>query len=92
MLTRIQNLLVFRLEQLMMRGPFARFGFVLVVLALVVVLLPDLPQTFKVVLLLPVPGAGRRWSLLVVLVPCCRSEKFKCSSLTLSPPNKLLSA
>ncbi|MDJ0891380.1 MAG: hypothetical protein QNK18_09345 [Gammaproteobacteria bacterium] len=35
MLGRIKNWLVFQLEQLMMRGTFARFGFVLGVLALV---------------------------------------------------------
>jgi len=34
MFSRIKNSLIFRLERLMMRGPIARFGFVLVLLAL----------------------------------------------------------
>ncbi len=36
MLSRIRNLLVFRLERLMMRGPAARFAFILVLLLFVV--------------------------------------------------------
>ena len=35
MFVRIKNWLVFQLEQLMMRGTFARFGFVLILLALI---------------------------------------------------------
>jgi hypothetical protein len=35
MFSRIKNLLVFRLEQLMMRGPVARFGFMLLLVVLV---------------------------------------------------------
>ncbi len=35
MFSRFKNLLIFKLEQLMMRGTFARFGFILVLIALV---------------------------------------------------------